>query len=146
MEDLVEGAVSNHLRTGEVHQGKSEPFADNRDVTRPKDRQRECFHEPDILCQKFGIVVGAGSIRTGNQNHLWLLGAGVNHASWYQVMFDFFTLREKPANGAAELSPAAFRAHGAAGPPTRTRELSDAPRSSANQREDVALDLMRNPP
>ena len=49
MEDLIEHFVAQLLRSAEGDEWESEPLAENRNVSRAKNRQREGFHGLHVL-------------------------------------------------------------------------------------------------
>ena len=56
-----------------LQQGKGEPFAQHRQVAAAEDLQGHVLHGVDIALDQPGIVVGAGAVGPGNQDHQLLV-------------------------------------------------------------------------
>jgi len=74
MKDFVEDGIADVLRSGAFDQGQRELFAQHRQMTRPKHAQRHLVHGAHIRRNQHGIVVRAGSVRSGDQDQQGLGG------------------------------------------------------------------------
>ena len=71
MEDLVEDRVADAGRARVLDQRQREPFAHDGQVAAAKELQRRLGHRVDVALDQDGVVVGAGAVRTGDEDQEW---------------------------------------------------------------------------
>ena len=64
-----------------LQQRQGEPFAEHRQVAAAEDLQRHVLHRVDIALDQHGIVVGAGAVGAGDQDHQLLAHCGISSSS-----------------------------------------------------------------
>ena len=78
MKDLVEDRVADPFRAGMLDQRQREPFAEDRQMAGAKDLERHVGHGVDIALDQERIVIGAGAVRPGDEDH-----EGLGAAHWF---------------------------------------------------------------
>jgi hypothetical protein len=69
VEDFVVDGIAGPGRSRFAEQRKSEPFANQRDVSRTVEREGDGLKRTQILFHQRRIVTGSRAVRTGNQDH-----------------------------------------------------------------------------
>ena len=81
MEYLVEHCIADLFRARVLEQGQGEPFTQHRQVAEPEHGQRHVLHRIDVALDQDGIVVGAGAIGAGDQDHHLCAHRGISSSS-----------------------------------------------------------------
>jgi len=79
VEDFIVDCVAGMPGPGYPEQRKGEPLADKRDVPRAVERECDGLEVAEVLGHECRVVIGAGAIGPGNENH-----QGLRH-----VLFSF---------------------------------------------------------
>ena len=69
MEDFIEGLVPNLFGACEINERKRQPLAEHGNVPGTEDWQRLRLHLFEIFLDQDRIVIRAGAVGTGNQDH-----------------------------------------------------------------------------
>ena len=76
VEDFVVDGVAGVLGAGFAKQGQGQPFADERDVAGAVEREGYGLEVAQVLGHFFRVVIGAGAIGSGDQDHQGICGHG----------------------------------------------------------------------
>src|SRR4051812_15275237 len=69
MKDFVEHGIADRLRSAMLDQGQCEPFPEHRQMSGAKQPQRHVRHGFHVASNENRVVIGAGAVGPGDENH-----------------------------------------------------------------------------
>src|SRR5689334_557483 len=96
MEDLLERPVADVAGSGEGNERKREPFAHERNVSRPEQWERVRFHGADVRRELLGVVAGTGPVWAGDEDHE---GLSAGHGPFLGAIGSLIRNATQPAAG-----------------------------------------------